>query len=168
LGGPNAGKLLIRNEWQGVDVEDLVRAQLAYFADLVGSRIVVDGAPVAPEARERQLLRGCLDTRQRLSLRVQHSLLEFRRPNLVGGAALRPPVLRPSAMAVYSDFYRLDLDQRRVYCHRSAKRRCRSVISRKTKFLATTTPRRRPAAAADMRGLFDEFGAFRRPQRCVG
>ena len=35
--------LLIRNEWQGVDVEDLVGAQLAHFADLIGSRIVVDG-----------------------------------------------------------------------------------------------------------------------------
>jgi PAS domain S-box-containing protein len=35
--------LLVRNEWQGVDVEDLVRAQLARFADLVGSRIVVHG-----------------------------------------------------------------------------------------------------------------------------
>jgi PAS domain S-box-containing protein len=38
--------LLIRNEWQGVDVEDLVRAQLAHFADLIGSRIVVDGPPL--------------------------------------------------------------------------------------------------------------------------
>jgi two-component sensor histidine kinase len=35
--------LLIRNDWRGVDVEDLVRAQLAHFVDLVGSRIVVDG-----------------------------------------------------------------------------------------------------------------------------
>ncbi len=35
--------LLVRHEWQGVDVEDLVRAQLAHFADLVGSRIDVDG-----------------------------------------------------------------------------------------------------------------------------
>jgi PAS domain S-box-containing protein len=35
--------LLIRNDWQGVDVEDLVRAQLAHFLDLVGSRIIVDG-----------------------------------------------------------------------------------------------------------------------------
>jgi PAS domain S-box-containing protein len=35
--------LLIRNDWQGVDVEDLVRAQLAHFVDLIGSRIVVDG-----------------------------------------------------------------------------------------------------------------------------
>jgi PAS domain S-box-containing protein len=35
--------LLIQNEWQGVDVEDLVRAQLAHFADLVGSRIAVHG-----------------------------------------------------------------------------------------------------------------------------
>jgi PAS domain S-box-containing protein len=35
--------LLIRNEWHGVDVEDLVRAQLAHFADLVGSRIAAHG-----------------------------------------------------------------------------------------------------------------------------
>jgi PAS domain S-box-containing protein len=35
--------LLVRNEWQGVQVEDLVRAQLAHFADLVGTRIAVGG-----------------------------------------------------------------------------------------------------------------------------
>jgi PAS domain S-box-containing protein len=35
--------LLFRNEWQGVDVEELIRAQLSHFADLIGSRIVVDG-----------------------------------------------------------------------------------------------------------------------------
>jgi PAS domain S-box-containing protein len=33
--------LLVRNEWNGVDIEDLVRAQLAHFADLIGSRIAV-------------------------------------------------------------------------------------------------------------------------------
>ncbi len=35
--------LLIRNEWKGVDIEDLVRVQLAHFADLIGSRIAVEG-----------------------------------------------------------------------------------------------------------------------------
>jgi PAS domain S-box-containing protein len=35
--------LLIRNEWKGVEIEDLVRAQLAHFADLIGSRIAVQG-----------------------------------------------------------------------------------------------------------------------------
>jgi PAS domain S-box-containing protein len=35
--------LLVRNEWQGVDIEDLVRAQLAHFANLLGSRITVHG-----------------------------------------------------------------------------------------------------------------------------
>jgi PAS domain S-box-containing protein len=35
--------LLVRNEWRGVDLDDLVRAQLAHFADLVGSRIVILG-----------------------------------------------------------------------------------------------------------------------------
>ena len=33
--------LLVRDEWQGVDVEDLVRAQLAHFVGLIGSRIAV-------------------------------------------------------------------------------------------------------------------------------
>jgi PAS domain S-box-containing protein len=35
--------LLVKNLWQGADVEDLVRVQLAHFADLVGSRIAVRG-----------------------------------------------------------------------------------------------------------------------------
>jgi PAS domain S-box-containing protein len=35
--------LLVRNEWKGVDIADLVRAQLAHFADLIGSRIAMHG-----------------------------------------------------------------------------------------------------------------------------
>src|SRR6266849_1347770 len=35
--------LLVRNEWNGVEIADLVRAQLAHFADLIGSRIAVQG-----------------------------------------------------------------------------------------------------------------------------
>ncbi len=35
--------LLVRNEWNGVEIADLVRAQLAHFADLIGSRITVQG-----------------------------------------------------------------------------------------------------------------------------
>jgi PAS domain S-box-containing protein len=35
--------LLVRNEWKGVEIADLVRAQVAHFADLVGSRIVMQG-----------------------------------------------------------------------------------------------------------------------------
>jgi PAS domain S-box-containing protein len=35
--------LLVRNEWKGVDMADLVRAQLAHFADLIGSRIALHG-----------------------------------------------------------------------------------------------------------------------------
>jgi PAS domain S-box-containing protein len=35
--------LLIRNEWNGVEVKDLVCAQLAHFADLIGPRIALDG-----------------------------------------------------------------------------------------------------------------------------
>src|SRR5262249_28949158 len=36
--------LLVRNEWNGVEIEDLVRAQLAPFADLIGFRIAMRGA----------------------------------------------------------------------------------------------------------------------------
>ena len=35
--------LLVRNAWGGVDIADLVRAQLAAFADLMGSRISMHG-----------------------------------------------------------------------------------------------------------------------------
>ena len=35
--------LLVRNSWDGVQIQDLVRAQLAPFTDLIGSRIAVDG-----------------------------------------------------------------------------------------------------------------------------
>ncbi len=35
--------LLVRNEWNGVQIADLVRAQLAHFADLISSRIAMQG-----------------------------------------------------------------------------------------------------------------------------
>jgi PAS domain S-box-containing protein len=36
--------LLVRSEWHGVEIGDLARAQLSLFADLIGSRIVMQGA----------------------------------------------------------------------------------------------------------------------------
>jgi two-component sensor histidine kinase len=48
--------LLIRSEWQGVDVEDLARAQLAHFANLVGSRINVDGPKLRLNAAAAQAI----------------------------------------------------------------------------------------------------------------
>jgi PAS domain S-box-containing protein len=38
--------LLVKNQWQSIGVADLVRAQLAHFADLIGRRIVLDGPPL--------------------------------------------------------------------------------------------------------------------------
>jgi two-component sensor histidine kinase len=35
--------LLVRNNWRGVEIKDLVHAQLAHFADLICSRITTDG-----------------------------------------------------------------------------------------------------------------------------
>jgi PAS domain S-box-containing protein len=46
--------LLVKNEWKGVCVEDLVRAQLAPFADLIGSRIAVCGSKLRLNAAAAQ------------------------------------------------------------------------------------------------------------------
>jgi PAS domain S-box-containing protein len=48
--------LLVRSEWGGVDIEDLVRAQLAPFADLIGSRIVVRGPKFRLNAASAQAI----------------------------------------------------------------------------------------------------------------
>src|SRR5258706_5477328 len=46
--------LLVRNEWNGVEIEDLVCAQLALFADLIGSRIAVHGPRLRLKASSAQ------------------------------------------------------------------------------------------------------------------
>jgi PAS domain S-box-containing protein len=48
--------LLIQNAWYGVDIEDLVRAQLAPFADLIGSRIAVCGPKLRLNAAAAQAI----------------------------------------------------------------------------------------------------------------
>jgi PAS domain S-box-containing protein len=48
--------LLVRNEWNGVGIEDLVRAQLALFADLIGSRIAVNGPKLRLRAASAQAI----------------------------------------------------------------------------------------------------------------
>jgi PAS domain S-box-containing protein len=48
--------LLVRNEWRGVGAEDLVRAQLAPFAELIGSRIVLDGPKLRLNAASAQAI----------------------------------------------------------------------------------------------------------------
>jgi PAS domain S-box-containing protein len=48
--------LLIRNAWHGVEIDDLVRAQLAPFADLLGSRIVLSGPKLRLNAPAAQTI----------------------------------------------------------------------------------------------------------------
>jgi PAS domain S-box-containing protein len=48
--------LLVRNEWNGVEIEDLVRAQIAHFADLIGSRIGVHGPKLRFKAASAQAI----------------------------------------------------------------------------------------------------------------
>jgi PAS domain S-box-containing protein len=46
--------LLIKSGWHGVEIEDLVRAQVAPFADLLGSRIVIRGPKLRLNAGSAQ------------------------------------------------------------------------------------------------------------------
>jgi PAS domain S-box-containing protein len=48
--------LLVRNEWNGVEIEDLVCAQLTLFADLIGSRIAVRGPKLRLKAASAQAI----------------------------------------------------------------------------------------------------------------
>ncbi len=38
--------LLVRNEWKGVDLSELIRSQLAHFNNLIGTRVELRGTPV--------------------------------------------------------------------------------------------------------------------------
>jgi PAS domain S-box-containing protein len=49
-------EVLARNEWRGVEIEDLVRGQLSHFADLIGSRIVLNGPKVRLKAASAQAI----------------------------------------------------------------------------------------------------------------
>jgi PAS domain S-box-containing protein len=46
--------LLVQAEWGGVDTATLIRAQLAHFADLIGTRILLDGPAVLLKADAAQ------------------------------------------------------------------------------------------------------------------
>jgi two-component sensor histidine kinase len=48
--------LLVRHKWQGIDMEDLVRTQLAHFAELIGPRIAVGGPRLRLNASASQAL----------------------------------------------------------------------------------------------------------------
>jgi PAS domain S-box-containing protein len=46
--------LLVRSDWNGVEIDDLVHAQLAHFAELIGSRIAVHGPTLRLNAASAQ------------------------------------------------------------------------------------------------------------------
>jgi PAS domain S-box-containing protein len=46
--------LLLRTEWKGVEISGLVHAQLAHFADLIGTRIAADGPRLRLKASSAQ------------------------------------------------------------------------------------------------------------------
>ncbi len=48
--------LLVKSEWQGVGLSELVRSQLAHFQDLIGTRIVLKGPPLLISASAAQTI----------------------------------------------------------------------------------------------------------------
>jgi two-component sensor histidine kinase len=48
--------LLVRNEWNGVEIKDLAQAQLAHLADLIGHRIVLHGPTLRFKAAAAQAI----------------------------------------------------------------------------------------------------------------
>ena len=48
--------LLVKSQWQGVDIEALALSQLAHFQDLIGSRITLDGPPLRLSATAAQAI----------------------------------------------------------------------------------------------------------------
>jgi PAS domain S-box-containing protein len=48
--------LLVKNQWKGADLEELVRSQLAHFKDLIGTRIGIAGPAVLLHARAAQTI----------------------------------------------------------------------------------------------------------------
>lgn len=46
--------LLVENQWQGVDVAELITGQLAHFKDLIGTRVLLDGPPARLSAAAAQ------------------------------------------------------------------------------------------------------------------
>ncbi len=49
-------ELLVKNEWKGVPLNELVRSQLAHFEDLIPARIMLKGMPLAVSASAAQTL----------------------------------------------------------------------------------------------------------------
>jgi PAS domain S-box-containing protein len=48
--------LLVKNEWKGVDLNELIRSQLAHFKDLIGTRIELRGASLFISASAAQTI----------------------------------------------------------------------------------------------------------------
>jgi two-component sensor histidine kinase/CHASE1-domain containing sensor protein len=48
--------LLVKNDWQGADFAELVRAQLAHIKDMIGTRIVLQGEPMRLSAHAAQTI----------------------------------------------------------------------------------------------------------------
>ena len=55
IGGLAAGQdLLVKNQWRGIEVAELVEAQLAHFKELIGTRVLLTGPPARLTAEAAQ------------------------------------------------------------------------------------------------------------------
>ncbi len=125
-----AQDLLVKNEWRGVDLEDLVLSQLAHFKDLIGTRIGLKGPPRLISASAAQTIGmalhelatnagkyGALSTREG---RVEIEW-NFKRPGTdketfvlswreTGGPAVETPSIQGFGSTVICTFAELNLN----------------------------------------------------------
>src|SRR5215831_4090731 len=59
--------LLVKSRWQGIEISDLIRVQLAHFKDLIGNRIKLNGPSLRLSVAAAQTLgRSSMSCRQTL------------------------------------------------------------------------------------------------------
>jgi two-component sensor histidine kinase/CheY-like chemotaxis protein/heme exporter protein D len=68
--------LLIRNDWRGIDLEELLRTQLAHFEDLLDRRVSMTGPPIKLNATAAQTL--AMAVHELVTNAIKHGALSER------------------------------------------------------------------------------------------
>ncbi len=163
-------ELLVRNEWTGSDLAELVRAQLAHFADLIGPRIQLGGPPLRVTAAAAQTIGmalhelatnagkyGALSTKSgRIAITWDLESAGPDEPIFTmgwteqGGPPVQPPTRRGFGSTVISNIVRLSLDAEVEVSHAPAglswRLRCPGAKVLATQ--AATPPRARLATVS--------------------
>lgn len=122
--------LLVKNQWQSIEVKDLIRAQLSHFEDMIGERICLHGAGLFVTAKASQSIGiavhelatnaakyGALSNqngRVEIAWQLKNGVADERRLMLswteTGGPPVIPPAHRGFGMRVIKDMVEMGLD----------------------------------------------------------